>query len=158
MLCCFFVFNLIPWSRFIQFVHIMQLFGGSSLMLSRALTSPCALVQAPSQRPLWAALETFWRRLGPTFLGSWRPFGDFMGPSWKSLEGPWAAKTIFERFWVDFDSQSEVWFGVKFFKINYKNYQSIYHKINLLSTSIFGDFGSVSRRKLYHFSITFACR
>ena len=32
------------------------------------------------------------------FLGSWRPFEGFMGPSWKSLEGPWAAKTIFERF------------------------------------------------------------
>ena len=79
-------------------------------------------------------------RLGDLLEASKNHFwglGGLSETSWGHLGGPWAAKTIFERFWEDFDSQSEVQFGPKFCKIHNKNYQNISHKINLLSTSIF---------------------
>ena len=51
------------------------------------------------------------------FRRHFEPFDGLMEASWSFVEAPWAAKTIFERFGSDFDSQNEVQFGPKIQKI-----------------------------------------
>ena len=47
-------------------------------------------------------------------------FDSLMEASWSFVEAPWAAKTIFERFGSDFDSQNGVQFGPQILKIGEK--------------------------------------